>query len=755
MMNMKKLPVVLSVSLAAGLVFAQARASDVGAAGGATWISDGKPVLDGPAAYEDDPAPVMRRTFTVLAPETAELSIAALGYYDIEINGKKLLGTTLMPLWTVAARTIHEDVYPVDRLLRRGENEIRVTMGNGWWNPLPTKMFGRWNFRDYIATGRPMFRLSIRRGDGATLVASDSQWEYAETPVLRNNVYLGTRYDARVKPEEWKPVAVVSAPKGEVVRRTTPAIAPRWKTVAGEGRLLPKPWYDFFGERKQVIDFGMNGSGVPTFNLGKGPRGQEIRFRYGEVLYPDGTVNPMTQVFGQLKWGQGGPGCPYVAEPIDVYVRSGEGDEVFTPPFTYHAFRYVEITGLDEPLPAGAATSEIHCSDLVSLVDFTCSREDLNRLHTVCRRTFLSNLVGVQSDCPGRERLGYGGDIAAVADTMALNFDMRGFYLKTLRDFADDRILHDGWYTETSPFIGIADRGFGGDSGSIAWTVAVPVMIDVLYRHYGERGGFAYFDDLIDYIRKVDAKCPDGIVPQCIGDHETLDRNFKDNSDTATIYYHEFVRLTEKFAGILGRESERRYLTALREKIYRAFNAKFVRNGRVGHGVQGAQAMALEFGLIPADQIAAADRLLLDDIDANDGSLTTGIFGTRALLSYLSRTGRDEIAARLVTRRKFPGWMFMLDNGATTLWESWDGGMRLPSLDHPMFGCVDGWMIRTLLGVTVGEKGDISFKPKSVAGVTWAKGSFRLPDGTIRRISWRLNHQGKIEMSEVLGDQKK
>jgi alpha-L-rhamnosidase len=269
-------------------------------------------------------------------------------------------------------------------------------------------------------------------------------------------------------------------------------------------------------------------------------------------------------------------------------------------------------------------------------------------------------------------------------------------------------------------------------------------MIGVLYRHYGDRRGLVYFDDLVDYLRKVDALCPDGLVPQCIGDHETLDRNLKGNGDTATIYYHEFVRLTERFAGLLGRDAERTWLAALRAKIFAAFNAKYVKDGRVGNGVQGAQALALEFGLIPSGQIAAADRILLDDIEAHGGALTTGIFGTRALLLYLTRTGRADLAARLVTRTEYPGWLYMLSQGATTLWESWKGGDDGPSLNHPMFGSVDGWMIRTLLGVTVGDNGEITFEPKPVAGVTWAKGSFRMPDGTVRRIAWRLDEHGNI-----------
>lgn len=695
----------------------------------ALWISDGKSVLEGAAAYGDDPAPVFSRTFSLGAQKVKELKISALGYYDIEINGRRLTKTTLMPLWTVVDRTIHEDVYPVEDFLRSGDNTIRVTLGNGWYNPLPMKMFSRFNFRDYIATGRPKFRLALCSETGGEVLGTDEKWSVAETGILRNNVYLGTTVDARVTAAAYAPVTVEKDPPGQIVRRAAPAIAPRDLSVAAEGRMI--------AERRQIIDFGRNGSGVPTFRLGRGARGERIVFRYGESLNADGSLNTLSSVYGQVKRGNGGEGAPKVAEAVDVYIRSGEGEEVFTPPFTYHAFRYAEISGLAAPLPAGAATAEIHCSDLESLVEFECSRKDLTELHRVCRRTFLSNLVGVQSDCPGRERLGYGGDIAATAETLALNFDMREFYLKTLRDFADDRARHGGWYTETSPYIGIADRGFGGDSGPISWTVAVPVMIDVLIRHYGDRRGLVYFDDLVDYLRKVDAKCPSGIIPQCIGDHETLDRNRDDNADTATVYYHEFVRLAERFAVLLGRTEERAELARLRAKIYAAFNREFVKDGRVGRGTQGAQALALEFGLIPPSQTAAAERILLDDVEKRGGALSTGIFGTRALLNYLTRTGRADVAARIVTRKGFPGWLNMLDKGATTLWETWIGEGSVYSLDHPMFGSVDGWLLTTLMGIKVGDNGEITIDPQPLAGVTWVKGTFKLPNGEVRTVQWR------------------
>ena len=718
-------------------------------AASAQWISDGRPVLTGLEAYGDDPAPVFRAKFVVARPEGVTLAVSTLGYRDVTINGRRLGGSSLMPYWTVCDSTIHEDVYPIADLLVPGENEIRVALGNGWYNPLPFCLFGnpKFDLHVHLATGRPKFRLAVKRADGTDLRVTDGTWEVCEGSVLRNNVYLGTWYDARrAECAQWRPATVEDDPPGQIVRNRAPEIAPRDRCVAGAGRMLPRPWYKFGGPRRQIVDFGRNGSGVPTFRFGRGRRGDVIRIRYGEQLYPDGTLDTRTSVCTQLKWGQGGPGCPNPAEAVDTYVRSGEGEETFTPPFTFHAFRYAEIEGLDAPLAPGACSYEIHCSNVDAVSGFECSDPGINRLHAVCQRTFLSNLVGVQSDCPGRERLGYGGDIVATSESMALNFDMREFYLKSLRDFADEARKHDGWFTETAPYVGIADRGFGGNTGSIAWTAAVPVMMDTLIRHYGDYRALEYYDDCARYLRLVDAKCPDGIIPTDIGDHECLDRG--DNSVTATVFYHEFARIVAKFAVRLERTADAAEFTALREKISRAFNAKFVRDGRVGKGVQGEQALALYYGLLPKDQIAAAEKILLDDIASRGDSLTTGIFGTRALLMYLTDHGHADVAGRIVARREFPGFLYMLDNDATTLWEAWRGHQDgVFSLDHPMFGSVEEWLFRCVLGITIWMDGcgceTVDVEPKAVAGITWARGWFKTHKGTIK-VEWHLDENGKM-----------
>jgi len=331
-----------------------------------------------------------------------------------------------------------------------------------------------------------------------------------------------------------------------------------------------------------------------------------------------------------------------------------------------------------------------------------------------------------------------------------VNFDMREFYLKTLRDFADDADRYGGWFTETSPYIGIADRGFGGASGSMSWTVAVPVLMDVVLRYYGDRRALEFQPACARYLRLVDERCPDGIIPTCIGDHECLER--APNDMVATVYYHVFASLAANFAGLLGNAGEQHEFLALADKIRAAFQAKWVQGGRVANGVQGAQALALAKGLVPEADVADAERILLEDIAAHGNALSTGIFGTRELLEYLSTHGHADIAGAIAARKEFPGWLHMLDRGATTLWEAWNEEKTICrcSNDHPMFGSVDEWLFKHVLGIAVAPDAlgcnRIRIAPHAVAGVTSASGHLDTPLGRIS-LSWTLREDGSIEQT--------
>ncbi len=739
---------------------------------GAQWIGDGKPPSASEAAfYADDSAPLFRKTFVLTkAVREARLSIVGLGLYEAHLNGVRLdasapgmarvaegggphgapVHNALAPLWTPFGKRVLYDVYDVRSgaaggVVQAGTNALCVQLGNGWYNPLPMRMWGRFNLRDALSVGRPCLiaklEVSYKDGTGETFV-SDALWKVAEGPVLRNSLYLGEVYDARKEvpgwrgagfdDASWRSAVGVAGPAGALQRRRAPAVAERDRTDAqavGE----PKPGV-------YVLDMGRNLAGRACFKLGPGAAGERVTFRYGELLNKDGTVNGMTAVCGQIKRpGMAGAGAPALAEQCDVYVRRGGGEEVFEPRFTWHGFRYVQIEGLRRAPRLSDVTATSMASAVKDAGTFLCSESAFNDLHRVCRNTFLSNLMGVQSDCPARERFGYGADIAATTESFIFNFDMQAFYAKTIQDFADEA-ADDGWFTETAPYVGIADRGFGGRSGPIGWTVGVPVMMRDLYRYYGEREVIAaHYAACARYVELVRGRCPDLIVPQCIGDHEALEK--APEALTATAHFHQWARLVSEFAAILGREEDARKYGALADEIRAAFQKRFVAGGKVGQGRQGEQAFGLYHRLIAEADRPAALEILKRDIDAHGGALTTGIYGTKYLLEVLSTEGLEAWAGRLVARREFPGWGYMLDSGATTLWENWKGSDNVYSQNHPMFGSVEEWFMKHALGVSVADDAvgcdRLVIRPKPAGVLTWARGEYRSVKGVVK-VDWRV-----------------
>lgn len=658
------------------------------------WIGDGEPAREGAAFYADDPAPEFRAEFVL--PEgvvSADVTMACAGYYAIRLNGHPagVSGTSLMPLWSPFDHKVYADTFTArtdDGRLKPfpEKNVVTVTLGNGFYNLPPLRFWGAICFRENLAHGRPCFKLAVGGMDAPL------SWSWRRTNILKNCVYLGTEVDS-TKPEcaDWRPAVAVSGPRGKVVQRLAPPVVYKDKVVGKVVRQVGGTY---------IIDFGSNLSGVPSFVFAGQSRGDRIEVVYGERLDAEGMVNPLTQTAGQIKWaGCGGPGAPVVACQRDAYVCSGGGEETFEPPFTWHVCRYAEVRGA-KTAPLGELRTVM--SDLVQTA---ASREfrsatsgDLTRLHEVCMRTFRSNLLGVQSDCPGRERLGYGGDIVATCEAMCLNFDMREFYLKTLQDFADEA-ADDGLITETAPFVGIAYAGGlevcgASRAGPVSWALVVPVLMDVLIRHYPDvrNRALSFYPVCARYARLVDAVHPSGIVPKCIGDHEALERASDDL--TATAHWHEFLRLTAGFAKMLGKDCEAYEFDALARKVAEAFQTNYVREGCVGNGSQSAQAIGLYLGLVPVGQVSAAERRLVEAIEEKDCAPHTGIFSTRYMLEYLSAHGYDALARKVVLHKGFPGWLHMLEHGATTLWETWKESDDVYSNCHPMFGSVDEWILK-------------------------------------------------------------
>lgn len=710
------------------------------------WIGDGSrnPEKD-EASFSDDRMPLFRKAFRATKNiSSARLYISGVGYYEVYINGQKVSDHVLDPGWTTYRKQVLYVVHDITSRMRKGPNVAGVMLGNGWWNPLPIKLFGRWDLRDYQETGRPCLKAEIRityTDQSVDIIPTDESWLTAPGPVVRNNVYLGEHYDARlerdgwntarVNEREWRPAVAVSGPSGRLSTQMQPAIK---VTRIVKPLRITQPRPDTF-----IIDMGQNFAGVMRIKV-KGPSGRKVTLRYGEDVFKDGTLNYHTSVMTQIRKGgiKGGPGAPETAWQEDGYTLKGKGVEVWSPRFTFHGFRYVEVTGW----PGTPRLQDVEglrlSADLQEAGTFSCSNDMFNRLNEVIRWTFLSNVFSVQSDCPAREKMGYGADMVVSANAFMYNFDMSNFYRKAVQDFANEQ-LEDGGITEIAPHTGIADRGYGGDSGPLGWQLAFPFLQEQLYEIYGDRVTIEkHYDAIRKQMEFLQAKAVDGLFHWDIGDHEALDPRAEAFS-AASFYYHHAL-LAAKFAGILEKKEDSISYSRLSGAIKRAIVRKYLipGTGRFDNATQAAQIFALWYDFSPEKEKTM--EVLMEEFARHKGHLSTGIFSTKMMFDVMRKNNLNDVAYSLANAEGFPGWRHMLDNGATTLWETWEYPEKYPSQNHPMFGSISEWFFRSLLGINAAEPGykKILLKPQPAGDLTWAKGKYLSVRGEVSS-DWRIS----------------
>ena len=725
---------------------------------------------DTAAFYRECPNDVLKRTFTAHdAPVTkAVWRVAAAGMRDLFVNDKRVTMTALPP-FTVYRKRIIEEVFDVTPFVRSGrENELRVELGNGWWNLTPLKMWYVYEVWKILPQGEPSVNatLEIAYADGQKqMVTTDGEWLATGGRIVKNSIYLGVKEDARMGNERdgERPshARIVAGPTGKVVDADgfpKTVIYDRWP--AKEVKHIARGIWR--------IDFGVNFAGTFRATLRNVPKGAIVSFRSGERLNDDGTVNVMTAVAGQIKNPDRGPLFD-IAEQRDEWVSCGTDEAVFEPRFTFHVFRYLQVEGVSSAPKVEDFVALAWSADVKDAAHFECSDPMVNRLHEVCRRTFRANLQSVQSDCPGREKFGYGGDIAATVESFRCNWAMAPFYRKTVRDFLDEA-EDDGLFTETAPFVGIASSsvypvadeksgqmvpGKGTRAAPMGWTIGTPVMLDVLVRYDGDLGIVSEaYPALVKFIDIISARYPDDDVPQCLGDWIAIEK--ADMKLTSLAHWHELISKTAKFARLLGRTDDERRFVHHAGRIAEKFRRLYVKDGGVvNKGLQGEQLFALYNGLVT--DVPAALDVLKKDIIAHDRSLTTGFFGTQYLFEVLSANGMADLAGDVATHKGFPGYCHMMARGATTLWENWDEDRcrNAHSNCHPMFGSVEQWLMRYVLGICVAEDAvgcdKVRIVPHAVAGITSASGWLDTPKGRIT-VSWRLaNGRMVVEKSVPVG----
>lgn len=717
----------------------------------ATWISDGSvPPARDEDAYKNDSMPLFRKEFkTSKKVETARLYISGLGYYEAHLNGKEISDNMLDPGWTTYKKQALYVVHDVTPQVRQGNNVVGIMLGNGWWNPLPFKLFGRWDIRDYQQTGRPCVKaeLHVRYNDGTVdVVVTDETWLVRPGPIIRNNVYLGEHYDARLEVANWNTVASqrsgwrnasrTNGPDGAMTVQMQPPIRVT-RTVKPIGvRAQSKGVY--------IVDFGQNFAGFVRLKV-KGLAGTTVKLRYGEGIFPDGSINLMTAVATQIKKGgiKGGPGAPETAWQEDNYILKGKGTETWSPRFTFHGFQYVEVTGWPGVPTINDFEGLRLNSDLEQTGTFSSSNPMFNRLHEVIQWTFLSNVFSVQSDCPGREKFGYGADMVVSANAFIYNYDMSNFYRKAVQDFANDQ-QPDGAITELSPFIGIADRGYGGDSGPLGWQLGFSFLQKQLYDFYGDKRTIEnYYQHFKKQLQFLESHAIEGLFHWDISDHEALDP--RPEAFSASAFYYHHALLGAEFAGILNQSDDSIHYAKLAQTIKRNIVNKYnVRGtGRFDNATQSAQLFALAYDLSPEKELTF--KMLLDEFKRHNWHVSSGIFGVKMMFDVLRESDQNEIAYTIANQADYPGWGHMIAEGATTLWETWKFPETGPSRNHPMFGSIDEWFYRSLLGINPGSPGfkKIILKPQPAGDLTSAKGTYKSVYGEITS-DWKIQ-DGKFQ----------
>ena len=710
----------------------------------AVWITDNRewPVVDS-LMYGDFPAPLFRKEFSVKKEvKAATLFITAAGYYSASVNGKTLDKNYLDPAWTDFSKRIYYSELDVTSEIKEGKNCLGITIGNGFYNPLPMKMWGRYNLRKNMPIGNPktIARLKIEYQDGSIQeVITDNSWKYAYGPILKNNVYLGEIYNAGKEKTGWNTAGYSDknwnipleneGPGGVLEKAFFPPVQ-----VTG----IQKPVAVLSPENGiYILDLGVNFTGLYRIRL-KGQPGDTITFRFGERLYENGTLNPMTAVCGQIKEkGIGGPGSPDVAWQTDSYIFGNRTEEWYSPLFTFHVFRYMEISGLKYKPDVTDAEGIIFNTNVENNNSFSCSSQLLNSIQKATERTFLDNLISVQSDCPGREKFGYGGDLNATAEAFIYNFNMKTFYRKTLYDWVD--VLNDSIFVDTAPYVKLNYCG-------ISWESAFIITQYQLLLYYNDI-------DLIKELYELDLKWmdkaarlhPAGIVDKGLADHESLVKVPVEL--IGTTHYLACARIMEKFAGLMNdRNNEEKFgklAIELNESVLDRFWRKSVPDTI---NRQTLFSTLLYYNVVPENEKkAAVDSLLKALKKAPSGHFTTGIFGTKYILETLSETANASSVFNIVNSTAYPGWGYMLDRGATTIWETWKESDNVYSNCHPMFGSVSEWFYRWLAGIQPDPENPgfrkFIISPFLPTDLTYVNCSYQSPFGIIKS-NWEKTKSG-------------
>ena len=706
------------------------------------------------------PTAMLRKSFTLDGKiQRATVYVTARGLYELHINGNRVGDHVLAPEWTNYSKRIQYQTFDVTSLVKNGDNAIGAFLAAGWYSGHVGLMPSR---RIYGSVPEFLVHLDVEFADGRTQsIVTDESWKRAqENPIVSSDVYDGETYDARKEQPGWDSpnfndsswLAVNREPDGAealVSQPNEPLLATAdLKTIA-----ITQPSPGVY-----IFDSGQNHAGWARIRV-KGNPGTLITIRHGEALNPDGSLY-----------------LPNVrnAWQIDRYILRGSEEEILEPHFTIHGFRYMEVSGLQSPPDLDTVIARVAHSSSPEVGQFSSSSGYLDKLMSNIRWTQISNMTGIPTDCPQRdERLGWTGDEMTFSQTAIFNMDMAAFFTKWMQDMRDDQST-DGRFPDVAPnpmnAASSINPAFKTNllDGSPAWADAGVLIPWRAYQNYGDIGLLkVQLEPSKRWVDFVESHNPDllwknarGIDPGDWLNGDTLvEPRWPQSGGTiphdvfATAYFAHTAELVSKMAAALGRGNDARHYSDLFARIRVAFNRAFVNaDGRIEGNTQSAYAIALDFDLLPEDLRPKASEHLVEGLRRYEGHVSTGFHGTRSLMLELTATGHNDEAYHLLNLHSFPSWGYMLDMGATTIWERWDGYVAdrgfanhtaMNSLNHVAFGSVGEWIWENIVGLSPDESAPgykhFLIHPRPGGGLTWAKGTYKSVRGSIAS-EWRVEN---------------
>lgn len=679
----------------------------------------------------------------------AFVNLVGLGMYELYINGVKMGDQVLAPVPTDYRRSVLSNTFDVTEHIQTGKNAIGVVLGNGRFftmrqNYKPQKI-------NNFGFPKLLFQMDLIYDDGSVqTIISDESWRFtANGPIRTNNEYDGEEYDATKELTGWSHVGyndgqwlkalLVKAPAGKITPQPN-------KPMKIMQTLLPVS-IKKGKEDSYILDMGQNFSGWLKIKV-KGKRGDEVKMKFAESLQPDGEL-----YIANLR----------DARVTDIYTLKGEGEETWHPTFVYHGFRYVEVSGWPGTPTLGNFEGQLVYDQMTTSGTLNTSNGVINSIIKNAWWGIASNYKGMPVDCPQRnERQPWLGDRAQGAYGESFLFNNASLYAKWLDDIQESQTA-DGAIPDVAPAY------WNYYSDNVTWPGTYILVADMLYQQFGDQQSIKkHYPSMKKWLAYMKGRYMKNFIVTkdkygdwCVPPEDLAMIKSQDSTRTtngqllATAYYYRLLSIMERFAKVAGNEQDIKEFSALRANVKTAFNKKFFRTqtAQYDNGTVTANLLPLYFGMIPDGKSQRVFTNIIKKLQNDNMHISTGVIGTQWLMRGLTQYGKPDAAFTVAANKTYPSWGYMIENGATTIWELWNGNTANPQMNSQnhimLLGDLLIWMFEDLAGIKAATPGfkEIEMKPSFVQQLYNVEANYESAAGNIKshwnrkgsQIQWQID----------------